>query len=258
MTQTIPVVIRSAHNPLFKHCLKLATRRRERLKHHQTLLDGEHLIDTAQRADIEISKLIIAESKASSWSSVTSSPIVYLADALFAQLSELESISGMIAMVTLPKEAPVRTDGFCLLLDGVQDPGNVGSILRSAAAAGVDQVLLSAQCADVWSPRVLRAAQGAQFCLSVLERADLLDFATHFRGPLVATLPKAKMHYFQAELLGTIAIVVGSEGQGISEHLQYRCQRQIGIPMPAQVESLNVAVATAICLFERVRQHLCE
>ncbi|GAA5785770.1 TrmH family RNA methyltransferase [Chitiniphilus shinanonensis] len=253
-------IIQSRHNPLFKQLHKLSTQRRERLKTHQTLLDGPHLLASALDAGWRPERLLVTPQ------GLVSPEIAMLVQraglpptpidpTLFAELSELPSPTGILALTTWPAAAAPRRDGLCLLLDGVQDPGNVGTILRTAAAAGVQQVLLSPGCADVWSPKVLRAGMGAHFLLDLIERADLPAFADAFHGVVAATLLDGAVDLHQATLTGDLALALGAEGQGISPELAARARLRLRIPMAPGVESLNVGAAAAICLYERVRQH---
>ncbi|WP_255990418.1 TrmH family RNA methyltransferase [Chitinolyticbacter albus] len=252
-------IIQSRHNPLFKQLHKLATQRRERLKTQQTLLDGAHLLASALDALWPIAQLIVtegglAEAELATLCRRSGAPVVVFDAALFKELTELPSPTGVLALINVAASPPMRRDGLCLLLDGVQDPGNVGSILRTAAAAGVDQVLLSPGCADVWSPKVLRAGMGAHFLLNLVERADLQAFATAFQGRIAATLLDASIDLYAADLAGDLALVVGAEGHGVSPGLAALATLRLRIPMAAGLESLNVGAAAAICLFERVRQ----
>jgi RNA methyltransferase, TrmH family len=157
-------------------------------------------------------------------------------------------------VVVTPKPRFERAADFCLLLEDVQDPGNVGSILRSAAAAGVAQVFLSPQCAFAWSPKVLRAGQGAHFHLEIYEDVDLAAWARGYRGRTIATVAAGAAALYAADLNGPVALAVGNEGAGLSTALRRAASLAVTIPMPGRFESLNAAAAAAICLFECVRQ----
>ncbi|TJZ76165.1 TrmH family RNA methyltransferase [Chitiniphilus eburneus] len=251
--------IQSRHNPLFKHLHKLATQRRERLKSRQTLLDGPHLLASALDAGWVPGRLLatpqgMASPEIAALIRRAGSPLTLIDPTLFADLSELPSPTGVLALTDWPASKTPRRDGFCLLLDGVQDPGNVGTILRTAAAAGVMQVLLSPGCADVWSPKVLRSGMGAHFLLDIVERADLPAFADDFQGVIAATLLDGAIDLHAASLTGDLALAVGAEGQGVTPELAARARLRLRIPMAPGVESLNVGAAAAICLYERVRQ----
>ena len=182
-------------------------------------------------------------------------PRTQLDDKLFTALSELKSPTGILALIDLSQpDVNNAQSGFALLLEDIQDPGNLGSMLRSAAAAGCDAVFLSPGCADVWSPKVLRAAMGGHFGLRIYQQQDLLNVAKTFAGALLATSLQASDSLYDCDLRGNIAFLVGNEGAGLSADLLNLATQKISIPMPGKVESLNAAAATAICLFEAVRQ----
>jgi TrmH family RNA methyltransferase len=141
-----------------------------------------------------------------------------------------------------------------VLLDGVQDPGNVGSILRSAGAAGIRQVYCSAGTAFCWSPKVLRAAMGAHFVLEIFENVDLPALAASARIPVLATSGYASERLYGLDLSGPVAWVLGHEGQGVSSELLDLATRRVAVPHAGKVESLNVAACAAVCFFEQLRQ----
>jgi TrmH family RNA methyltransferase len=170
-------------------------------------------------------------------------------------LGLVETPSGLVGVAALPATVAVDPQKDAILLDGVQDPGNVGTLLRTAAAAGIGQALLGPGCAAAWSPKVLRAGQGAHFAMNVVEDADLAGFMAGYRGTTVVTTlgPDARSLY-AVDLDGPLAWIFGSEGQGVRQELLAAARLQVRIPMPGAVESLNVAAAAAVCLFETVRR----
>jgi TrmH family RNA methyltransferase len=178
-----------------------------------------------------------------------------LGDALFAGLSTVATPTGIVAVVETPRSRPLaRTLEACVLLEDLQDPGNLGSILRTCAAAGIADVLLSKSSVHAWSPRVLRAGMGAHFMLRIYEEADLVAAARDFSGRLLATAPRAQQAVFDTDLTGRVGFLFGNEGAGLSAALLAAAHSVVSIPMPGKGESLNVAAAAAVCLFERVRQ----
>lgn len=251
--------IRSRDNPFFKELLKLAGSPRQRRQSALTLLDGAHLLaawlntgkmpqhillnETAQ-GDGEIAALLQRAGNV---------PATLLDDVLFDRLSELKTATGVIALIPIPPPQENTDCRFALLLEDIQDPGNLGSMIRSAAAAGCDAVFLSPGCADAWSPKVLRAGMGGQFALDVHESVDLVETAERFVGEVYATAPKAARSLYDCALGGNIAFAVGNEGAGLSPVLLHVCEA-VRIPMPGKMESLNAAAAAAICLFEAMRQ----
>ncbi len=176
---------------------------------------------------------------------------------MFAELTPVAASTGILALVKVPPIDVPEHISVGLLLEDIQDPGNMGSMLRTAAAAGTQIVYLSKGCTDAWSPKALRGGQGAQFILPIIENADLIDTVQHFAGKSYAMTMQGESLYTQS-LTGASLFVVGNEGNGISPQLLQTCTQQVTIPMAGQgllaIESLNAAAATAVCLFECQRQ----
>jgi TrmH family RNA methyltransferase len=178
-----------------------------------------------------------------------------LADALFEDLAIVETPSGIMAVVTQPRcSRGLNQEIDAVLLDSIQDPGNLGSILRSAAAAGFRQVLLSSDCAQAWSPKTLRAAMGAHFLLDIHESCDLPAFLGGYRGQAILTVLDATISLYSLNLNGPTAWIFGNEGQGACPEVAESTPLHVRIPMLGATESLNVGAAAAVCLFETVRQ----
>jgi TrmH family RNA methyltransferase len=254
--------ITSADNPQFKALLKLVESSRERRLAGLSLLDGVHLVQAYQQHCGAPEQVIVSESGAGKTEIQTllHSDVItlQLSDNLFKQLSSVATPTGIIALIKTPRhETPPDTLETCVMLEDVQDPGNLGSILRSCAAAGVKQIFLSKQTVNAWSPRVLRAAMGAHFCVEIYERIDLVAVARAFPGRVLATQLHAVQSVFNCNLSGKIALILGNEGAGVSQPLIACAHESIAIPISAHTESLNVAAAAAVCLFERVRQLAC-
>ena len=253
-------LIQSRDNPFFKGLKRLAESGRERRKTGQTLLDGIHLVTAYEAAHGRVEHLIVAESALTAGEIadyVAGREPIVLADALMRDLGLVETPSGLLALVRTPKSnATVHYQKEAILLDGIQDPGNVGTLLRTAAAAGIKQALLSPGCASAWSPKVLRAGQGAHFSLVIHEEADLPGFMEAYCGTTAVTCLDGATSLYEARWHGPVAWIFGAEGQGVSPALIAAARLKIKIPMPGAVESLNVAAAAAICLFETVRRKL--
>jgi TrmH family RNA methyltransferase len=252
----MPEILSSLHNPRYKQLKKLAESAATRRELGQTLLDGEHLLAAALDAGIQ-PRLLLTPLDAPRHALLARCPAVEqleLAPALFNALSPVKTPTGVLALIDIPTVVSPASVQFCVLLEAIQDPGNLGTMLRSAAAAGVDAVYLSPQCADAWSPRVLRAGMGAHFVMPIVEHADLCAVARDFAGAVCAAELGAAQSLFQTDLHGAVAFAVGNEGAGLSAELCAAASVQFSIPMPGQVESLNAAAALAVCLFERVRQ----
>jgi len=252
--------IKSADNARFRTLLRLNESARERRKSGYSLLDGIHLVAAYREhcgapEEIIVSRSGLADPQIAALLPRLPEPAVLLADGLFRQLSSVATPTGIIALVKTPRPAvPPDEAVSSLLLEDIQDPGNLGSILRSAAAAGVEQVILSRGSVHAWSPRVLRAGMGAHFGLRIHESADLLKAIAAFHGRVVATRQGAPRTVFDVDLTGTVALLFGNEGSGLSASSLGAAHEIVSIPMPGKSESLNVAAAAAVCLFERVRQ----
>jgi TrmH family RNA methyltransferase len=149
---------------------------------------------------------------------------------------------------------PSALEGSAVLLDNLQDPGNVGSILRSAAAAGITQVFCSAGTAFCWSPKVLRAAMGAHFVVQIHENVDLAALIRAAAVPVLATSGYATQRVYDIDLRQPVAWLFGHEGQGVADDLLGLASNQVVIPHLGQIESLNVAACAAVCFFEQLRQ----
>jgi TrmH family RNA methyltransferase len=253
--------ISSRDNPFYKSLHKLSSSSRERRELGQTLLDGPHLLRAFLDAGGTPKHLLVNEAAlqdaeiAALLDACGDVPQTWLDDALFVQLSELKTPNGLLALIDIPQaRVEAAHSKFALLLEDIQDPGNLGSILRSAAAAGCDAVFLSPGCADAWSPRVLRAGMGGHFALSVTESVDLLQVAAEFTGKIMAASLQTDRSLYDSNLRGKLAFAIGNEGAGLSTALLEVVQQHFIIPMPGKVESLNAAAAAAVCLFEAVRQ----
>ena len=252
--------VSSRDNPVFKRLVRLASTSQARKREGLSVIDGVHGVQTylekvgmpailavseSGQADPEIAALLRAHE---------AMPLV-LADALFKAVSHVGHGPGLLAAIATPRpELPARIDTDCVLVEHLQDPGNLGSLLRSAAAAGVTQVFLSPSTVYAWSPKVLRAGQGAHFALVIHEGADLADIAARLRVPLCAASSHARRSLYETPLAQPVAWLFGNEGAGVSAAMLARADHRLRIPLPGGAESLNVAAAAAICLFEAVRQ----
>ena len=177
--------------------------------------------------------------------------------ALMKVASQVVQGQGIIFLAAAPQPAlPQRISENCLWLDRVQDPGNMGTLLRTAAAAGMQRVYASAGCVAAWSPKVLRSAQGAHFALAIHESMDLSALRAKLEIPLLATALEGAECLYGAPLPRHAAWVFGNEGRGVQADLLAAADLRVSIPQSPAVESLNVAVAAGVCLFEQRRRYL--
>jgi TrmH family RNA methyltransferase len=256
--------ITSRDNAQYKDLKHLATSSQARKKAGQTLLDGVHLC----QAYLELRGLpvqcIVSETalKNPEVADIVGKiehqrgHTIALPDALYNAVSQVEHGVGVMFQIDTPERAvPDAMTVSAVLLDNVQDPGNVGSILRSAAAAGIKQVYCSGGTAFCWSPKVLRAAMGAHFVLDIFENVDLAPLMAASKIPTLATSGYASTRLYDADLSKPVAWVFGHEGQGVADDLLSLATQTVVIPHLGQVESLNVAACAAVCFFEQVRQN---
>ena len=265
-------VIRSRDNAFVKQLIQLAHSSRERKKVGLTVLDGFHLVRAyidavgAPRA-IAVAELALNLPEIAAWlptieANFPGTIINILSAPQIAEASSLDSPAMVLAKVETPQPRATPFDASAVLaLEDVQDPGNVGSMLRSAAAAGVVEVVLSKSCAFAWSPKVLRAAQGAHFLLNIVEGADVVEFVRRYQGQSLAFVPAASKgasatakNFYDCELISATAFLMGNEGAGLSPQLLQVASVGVTVPMPGKVESLNAAACAAIAMFEMVRQ----
>lgn len=166
---------------------------------------------------------------------------------------------GLIFLAVAPQPAlPSRIHENCLWLDRVQDPGNMGTLLRTAAAAGMQRVFASSGCVAAWSPKVLRSAQGAHFALAIHENQDFSQLRKRLDIPMVVTALDGTGSLYETSLPRHAAWVFGNEGRGVEAALIDAADLRVSIPQSRAVESLNVAVAAGICLFEQRRRYLAD
>ncbi len=248
----------SRDNPIFKQLKKLADNARERRAESKTLLDGVHLIEAYCEAFGEPELVIIPEGKSSLeatnlMQTLTDVNTIMLPTLMFAELTPVASSTGILALVKVPVIAAPTSVEFVLMLEDIQDPGNLGSMLRTALGAGVQAVYLSKGCTDAWSPKALRGGQGAQFYVPIVEGVDLLEIMQNFVGNTYATTMTGESLYTQ-DLTKPSAFIIGNEGAGLSAKMISAASQKISIPMHENLESLNAGAAAAVLLFERMRQ----
>ncbi|MHB8645521.1 MAG: TrmH family RNA methyltransferase [Thermomicrobiales bacterium] len=257
----------SVHNPTIVATRSLH-RRKNRREQGAFLIEGVRLIRDALTARAAIRKIILCPEflgeresglRADISAVLDASQILTVAPAVMRSLTETETPQGAMAVADLP-DAPLpifnARDGFVLVLDGVRDPGNVGTLLRAAAAAGCDAAVTISGTADAFAPKVVRSAMGAHFRLPIY--ADIEWTAIRLA---LAPLPKvygadgaSPMMYDAVDWTRGCAVIIGNEDRGLSAEAHASSHGTVGIPMARGVESLNAAVSGAIILFEVVRQ----
>jgi TrmH family RNA methyltransferase len=245
-----PVLVTSRENTLLKELRKLSTDNTAYRKAGRFWVEGDHLCSAALQRSLRPAVLVVAESflpLAPVEYARAATKTIVIPDALFRELSGLESPAKVGFVLDLPLDTALQPGAATVILDRVQDAGNVGSILRSAGAFGFRQVLALKGTAALWSPKVLRAGMGAHFGLQLIEGLELSDLDA-LAVPLVVTSSHQGDLVQKLNLPNPCAWAMGHEGQGVSAELMARASVFARIGQPGGEESLNVAAAAAICL----------
>lgn len=258
----ILIVIESKENSLFKETKKLKERK-GRTKSSKFIIEGFRLVEEAFRASVEIDYLIVLEGnldKANDYLkqyNYQNIKLYIMKKDLFKELCLTEQPQGIIAVIKI-KQAELSNDGsFYLLCDKVQDPGNLGTIIRTAHAAGVDGIIITKGTVDLYNDKTLRATMGSVFHIPIIfddEQNSIIKKFISNGFSLIATSLEGTNNFFDEDLSGKIIISVGNEGNGVSDEIYKLSNKKVKIPMPGGAESLNVAVAASIIIYEKVRQ----
>lgn len=249
----VPRWIRSRDNATLRLCRRLCREPSAYREFGKVWVEGEHLCGAMLRRGIRPLAALMSQT---AWESAgplralaaQAAELLLIPDLLFAQVSALPSPAGLAFLAELPPSGGPALEAAAVVLDRVQDAGNVGSILRTASAFGVRQVWALSGTASLWSPKVLRSGMGAHFALRLFEGLQIEDFEQS-RLPWVAADARAGRPLPEVELPNPCVWVFGHEGQGLSAQVASRCGLRIRIPQPGGEESLNVAAAAAICLY---------
>jgi TrmH family RNA methyltransferase len=256
MTET---AISSHDNPIFKRLKKLAESARARREARMTLLDGEHLLAAYLDAGGQPHTLV----RAASFGMDRLAPFavrcphakaLVMPDALFAEIVPVATPTGVLAEAAWLNPPAIEATPLIIVLEDIQDPGNLGAMLRSGAAAGATLAVLSKGCHDPWSPKALRGGQGAQFVLPLRAGEEVPAWLSGFAGQSVALTLAEDSDFYALDLTGPTALVVGNEGAGLSADVCSVASMRAQIPMTGRVESLNVSAALAVAVFEAMRQ----
>jgi RNA methyltransferase, TrmH family len=252
VTAAVVGTVSARDNPLLVRLRRLQRNGTAYRKDSEVWIEGEHLCSAMRARGREPLQALISDSayaQPALRELAHGAPrVARVSDALFASVSELPSPAGIGFLLALPTAPALRPDAASIVLDRVQDAGNVGSMLRSASALGFKQVLALEGTAGLWSPKVLRAGMGAHFALELIEGLGADDVQA-LRVPLLAASAHATQTLHTAALPFPCAWVFGHEGQGIDDALTARCFMTLRIAQPGGEESLNVAAAAAICLY---------
>lgn len=248
-------IISSPKNEKIKELVKLQTAK-GRKKAGMYLLEGEHLVEEAIKEKAPIELIVVTSNRLEDYQNLlsqTDEQVLVVSQDVFHKLSMTETTQGILAVVKIIKQESLPYSGRFIVLDAVQDPGNLGTIVRTADAAGFDAVVLGAGTVDLYNDKVIRSMQGSHFHIPVFQ-ADLREYlpALKDKGVEVAVtaLHRDSKDYSILQGKSDIAIVVGNEGQGVSSEVIDLADIVVTIPMFGKAESLNVAIASALLMYK--------
>ena len=256
--------ISSTDNPIYRRLKQLATSAKACREARRTLIEGVHLLQAALDAHVPIHTLVLrgaehsdeALALARAAEAQSKAKLIEFAPALYDGISPVEHGAGVLAEIefaTPPWPKQILDDA--IYLDNVQDTGNVGTLLRTAAAAGICCAITGPGCAFIWSPRVMRAAMGAHFVLDLHEQITPQKLRDAFAGEVLAADATGGENLFEAEWGESATLwLFGGEGRGLGADALLAANRRLRIPVDNRVESLNVGAAAAVCLFEQKRR----
>ena len=241
-------VITSVKNEKIKGLKKLH-QRKYRKQMNAFLVEGEHLMEEALASDWEVKELIVSEEVAVP-DMAKHLPVTEVTKQVFKELSFTASPQGMMAVVEIKKEEAVNGE-VVVLLDAVQDPGNAGTIIRTADAAGADGIILGSGCVDLYNDKVIRATQGSIFHLPIIH-ADLEEKLLRLKEAdyrVWATALEKAENYKDLPIPQKTALIFGNEGAGVKESLLEKADERVTIPILGKAESLNVSIAAGVLLY---------
>ncbi|MFD2672228.1 TrmH family RNA methyltransferase [Marinicrinis sediminis] len=257
--------IQSVSNPKVKSWSQLLTKK-GRLAQGKYMVEGVHLVEEALRSGQVVEALLVQEGKGlpdelQAEEGTNDVPVCYeVTEAIMQKCSDTVTPQGICAIVHKPKlsfsQLLSHPNPFAIVVDRLQDPGNLGTIIRSADAAGASYVLIGQGSVDVYSPKAIRSTMGSLFHLPVVEvdLQEVIPAATHRGIEVYSTSLDGESHCYEYDYTRPTWLVIGNEAQGVSDEVHALVSRQVWIPMQGQAESLNAAMAATILLFEAMRQ----
>ncbi|ANU25694.1 TrmH family RNA methyltransferase [Planococcus versutus] len=249
--------IESNQNSLVKHWKKLSTTRKERDKFAEFLVEGFHLTEEALRKKDLVKSLIVREGVdiPEDWD-IEGVPYYSVTAAVAKEISETEHTQGVFAHCAQPEftEDEQKSWEKLLMIDAVQDPGNIGTMIRTASASGIDAVVLGKGCADPFNPKTVRSAQGSHFQIPVV-KGELVEWIGQAKARGIEVFGTALQNstpVHEAQTQKKFVLIVGNEGSGVDPVLLQQADQNLMVPLYGSAESLNVAVATGILLYSLV------
>lgn len=257
-------VIKSKDNNTLKEIKKLKEKK-YRVENKRFIIEGFRFIEEGLKSDFDIDKIFIKESSTDKFKENFSSyvdnydeKLFIVSDNLFKGISGTENSQGVLAVLNMKEEASIVKEGMYILVDKVQDPGNLGTIIRTAHSAGCNGVILSKDTVDLYNEKTLRSTMGSIFNIPIIHDEDLF-FTKELIDKgynLVCSSLQTDKNFYEVNLVDNAIIAVGNEGNGISDEVMNLATCKVKIPMLGNTESLNVAIAVSIMIYEGVRQKL--
>ncbi|EOU1739312.1 RNA methyltransferase [Clostridium perfringens] len=251
--------IESKNNNLFKEIKKLKEKK-HRIKSNKYLIEGLRFVEEAIKSKVSIDSIIFTESFKEKNPDLflkinENIKLIQMNEALLKQLCSTENPQGIVGVINMQNKE-LKSGELVVLVDKVQDPGNMGTIIRTAHAAGAAGIVMTKGTVDIYNDKTLRSTMGSIFYIPIVED-DSLDFVKSLKKEgykLVVSSLQGKNNFFEENLQGKVIIAVGNEGNGVSDEVYDIADIKVKIPMPGEAESLNVAVATSIMIYEKIRQ----
>lgn len=255
------LTIESKNNSLLKELKKLKEKKHRTAK-GQYIIEGLRFVEEAVKCDANIEYLIFTEEfyeKEQNFVHGVSEDVkkIIMTKPLLEHLCSTETPQGVVAVVDM-KNNDLNEGNMVILVDKVQDPGNMGTIIRTAHAVGAAGIVMTKGTVDVYNDKVLRSTMGSIFHMPIIEDKDLSivgDLKSQGYKLVVSSLQGQK-NFFEEDLTGKVIIAVGNEGNGVSDEVYEIADIKVKIPMPGNAESLNVAIATSVMMYEKVRQNM--
>ncbi|MBO3377765.1 RNA methyltransferase [Clostridium perfringens] len=251
--------IESKNNNLFKEIKKLKEKK-HRIKSNKYLIEGLRFVEEAIKSKVSIDSIIFTESFKEKNPDLflkinENIKLIQMNEALLKQLCSTENPQGIVGVINMQNKE-LKSGELVVLVDKVQDPGNMGTIIRTAHAAGAAGIVMTKGTVDIYNDKTLRSTMGSIFYIPIVED-DSLDFVKSLKKEgykLVVSSLQGKNNFFEENFQGKVMIAVGNEGNGVSDEVYDIADIKVKIPMPGEAESLNVAVATSIMIYEKIRQ----
>lgn len=239
------MVITSHDNAKIAEIVKLSQKKYRRLT-RRYVIEGARLVHDAMRHGAKVVAVYVSESVASEYGFDNQTVV---ADRVFGKIADTVSTQGVLAVVEMSDDELLPPKGNCLVLDGLQDPGNVGTLIRTAAACGFTDVF-AVSSVDLYSPKVLRSAMSAHFCVKLHELGKIEDAFALLDGVETVCADMGGSNVFEADFPEKTALVLGNEGNGLSQYSKAHATRTLALPMANGFESLNVAVAGSVIMYQ--------